>query len=54
MLGKRASIATLVLCLVGRKKTIAAILKLLEKCLKLSYKLSPAVSALQHSESRII
>ena len=54
MLNKRASNVTLVLCLVGSKKTIAAILKLLEKCLKLSYKLSPAVSALQDPESRII
>lgn len=54
MLSKRASNATLVLCLVGSKKTIAAVLKLLEKCLQLSYKLSPAVSALQDSESRII
>lgn len=54
VLSKRASNAPLVLCLVGSKKTIAAILKLLEKCLKLSYKLSPAVSALQDFESRII
>lgn len=54
ILSKKASNTTIVLCLVGSKKTIAAILKLLEKCLKLSYKLSPAVSALQDSESRII
>jgi len=53
MLCKKATNASVVLCCVGSKKAVGAILKLL-KCLNLPCKLSPAVSALQDFENVIV